>query len=250
MLPVIKSCKNIISRYKQGIQYWLLMTLFPEHYPEEYIEWSVDFFGKTYRISPDVLIPRLETECLIRRARKIIQEENIRQVIDIGCGSGIIGTSVADLVDRVVFLDISPEALRMTQGNFETNFPNKKAQFILSDLLSELPLTIQSNSLFLTNLPYIKDADWKNMSPDTIFEPKLALFGGEKTGFELYEKLFRQFQWMNFSQTHTCIFEFWFDQREYAEKIITTQYPTWKYSFFPDYAGIERFWEIIFGKNP
>jgi methylase of polypeptide subunit release factors len=82
----------------------------------------------------------------------------------------------------------------MTQRNFETNFPNKKADFIVSDLLTGLPIDTYPDTLFLTNLPYIKDADWKNMSPDTIFEPKLALFGGEKTGFELYEKLFEQFQ--------------------------------------------------------
>ena len=44
--------------------------------------------------------------------------------------------------------------------------------------------------LLLTNLPYIKNDDWENMSEDTRFEPKTALFGGEKTGFELYEKLF------------------------------------------------------------
>jgi release factor glutamine methyltransferase len=73
-------------------------------------------------VSPDVLIPRLETECLIRRARRIIKEKNIQQVIDIGCGSGIIGTSVTDLVDEVIFLDISPEALQITKKNFRSNF--------------------------------------------------------------------------------------------------------------------------------
>ncbi len=148
-------------------------------------------------MTPDVLIPRLETECLVRRARRIIQEQNIKTVIDIGSGSGIIGTSIADLVDEVIFLDISPKALAITEKNFRTHFPNTKAQFIVSDLLSDLPSLLGEGlgvrCLFLTNLPYIKDADWKNMSEDTIHEPKLALFGGEKTGFELYEKLFSQF---------------------------------------------------------
>lgn len=153
-------------------------------------------------MNPDVLIPRLETECLVRRARKIIQEQHIKTVIDIGSGSGIIGTSVADLVDEVIFLDISPEALRVTEKNFRTYFPDKKAQFIVSDLLSSLQnssrvISESKNLLFLTNLPYIKDADWKNMSEDTIHEPRLALFGGEKTGFELYERLFTQLYNLN-----------------------------------------------------
>jgi methylase of polypeptide subunit release factors len=53
------------------------------------------------------------------------------------------------------------------------------------------------------------------MSEDTHFEPKLALFGGEKTGFELYEKLFEQFTLI--TNPFSCIFEFGFDQRELAE---------------------------------
>lgn len=153
-------------------------------------------------MTPDVLIPRLETECLVRRARKIIQDQNIRIVIDIGSGSGIIGTSIADLTSEVIFLDISPEALSITEKNFRTHFPDKKAQFIVSDLLSALQNSSRvisefENLLFLTNLPYIKDADWRNMSEDTIHEPRLALFGGVKTGFELYEHLFTQLYNLN-----------------------------------------------------
>ncbi|MFZ2255578.1 MAG: methyltransferase domain-containing protein [Patescibacteria group bacterium] len=116
-------------------------------------------------------------------------------MVDIGCGSGIIGTSVADLADEVIFLDISSEALKIAEQNFRTHFPDKKAQFIISNLLQNLPhFSEETNILFLTNLPYIKADDWKNMSADTVHEPELALFGGEKTGFELYEKLFGQFE--------------------------------------------------------
>ena len=207
-------------------------------------------------MTPDVLIPRLETECLVRRARQILQSTNlpINQptiVVDIGSGSGIIGTSVADLADEVIFLDISSEALRVTEENFRTQYPDKKAQFIVSDLLENLlekggaeerggglvkensetpihttplrynsPLEVRTHNLsqgskylFLTNLPYIRDADWKNMSADTIYEPKLALFGGEQTGFEIYEKLFEQFSHLYQSATlqsyhPTILFEF------------------------------------------
>ena len=222
------------------------MTINPVDYPEEYTRWSVHFFGRDYIVTPDVLIPRLETECLIRRARKIIQETHIKQAIDIGCGSGIIGTSIADIVDKVVFLDISPEALRITETNFCNNFPEKRADFIVSDLLAWLEqgsIDPTMPILFLTNLPYIKDEDWKNMSTDTQFEPKLALFGWEKTGFELYEKLFVGIKNLGIlPHGSRCIFEFWFDQRCIAETVLQSY--SWKYSFFADYAGIERFGEI------
>lgn len=222
------------------------MQIQPENYPEEYITGSVHFFGREYMVTPDVLIPRLETECLVRRARKIIQECHITQVIDIGCGSGIIGTSVADLVDEVIFLDISGEALHISEKNLRTHFPEKNTQFIVSDLLSELEVpSSNSHILLVTNLPYIKDEDWIHMSSDTIYEPKLALFGWEKTGFELYEKLFEQIQILRtkYEWKITILFEFGFDQRKIAENILRS-YPDWKYSFFADYAGIERFGEI------
>ena len=253
-------------------------TNLPPHYPIEYIEWSVIFFGREFIVTPDVLIPRLETESLVRHARKLLSSTHSpTTIIDIGCGSGIIGTSVADLADEVIFLDISPEALQIAEKNFRMHFPEKKAQFIVSDLLSNLlekggvtnemsdgglvlentdtpiplsqsdiPLSQGDRILFLTNLPYIKQDDWDNMSADTVHEPRLALFWGESTGFELYERLFGQlsrFPRLQHSKSPTLIFEFWFDQRAIAEEILK-KYPQWEYSFFADYAGVERFGEI------
>ena len=225
-----------------------------QDYPEEYTRWYVIFFGRRFVVNPHVLIPRLETEVLIKRARKIFQswkEDTAHNTltIDIGCGSGIIGTSVADFSTDITFLDISREVLEVARKNFETNFPKKKAEFLLSDLLSEVlknpPLDFH-HILLLANLPYIKEGDWENMSADTHYEPKLALFGGEKTGFEMYEKLFREAQILKnlLPETEiTMICEFGFDQREIAENILQ-QYPKWQYTFFADYAGIERFVEI------
>lgn len=103
---------------------------------------------------------------------------------------------MADLADEVIFLDISETALAITEKNFRTHFPEKQAQFIVSDLLSALPISYllspTASLLFITNLPYIKADDWIHMSADTIHEPRLALFGGEQTGFEMYERLFRE----------------------------------------------------------
>ena len=155
------------------------MKFFPENYPEEYIHGEVEFFGKKFFVNENVLIPRLETESLVRRARKILANESFVSVADIGSGSGIIGISVADLVKEIFFIDISKNALEVARKNFEKNleqyFPDCDGKILL-----------------LTNLPYIKNDDWENMSEDTRFEPKNALFGGEKTGFELYEKLFTE----------------------------------------------------------
>ncbi len=213
-------------------------------YPEEYITGTVTFFGREFIVTPDVLIPRLETEGLVRGARRVLKANWSTLVIDIGCGSGIIGTSIADLASELIFLDVSPRALYVAEKNFRTHFPDKKAQFIQWDLLEKLWLSHSPNTLFLANLPYIKKDDWENMSPDTRHEPELALFGGEVTGFEMYERLFEQIRDMNLRWA--LIIEFGFDQREIAEKIISSY--GWEYEFFPDYAGIERFCEINIDK--
>lgn len=123
-------------------------------YPEEYITGKVNFFGRDFRVTPHVLIPRLETEMLVRRARTLLHSQKFAKIVDIGCGSGIIGVSVADLVEEVIFLDISREALDIAEANFRAHFPEKKAQFILSDLLGEY--SISEEALLLINLPYIK----------------------------------------------------------------------------------------------
>ena len=83
------------------------------------------------------------------------------------------------------------------EKNFEKNrekyFPDCDGNFWNQDLLEKIPKYWENGKiLLLTNLPYIKNDDWENMSEDTRFEPKTALFGGEKTGFELYEKLFTE----------------------------------------------------------
>lgn len=215
-------------------------TQYAKNYPEEYTTWNVTFFGREFHVTPDVLIPRLETEVLVRRAREAQKKENYRSIVDIGCGSGIIGTSLADLADDIVFLDISERALTVAKENFLKYYPLKNASFVCSDLLTNFSEGAWERILFLANLPYIKNDDWIHMSPDTRYEPELALFGGDETGFELYLKLFEQIQVNNYRWK--LIIEFGFDQREIAEKVV--QRYAWKYQFFPDYSGIERFLEL------
>lgn len=219
------------------------MKIEEDYYPIEYKKGEVIFFGRRFTVSPHVLIPRLDTEGLVRRARSIIKTSHIDTVIDIGAWSGIIGVSCADLVDTTIFLDISDQALLVARENYERNFPGKSAIFLSSDLLSDLPSMPSSGVLLVANLPYIKDGDWGHMSPDTQYEPELALFWWAETGFELYQKLFLQIQERAFHGT--LLIEFGFDQRQVAENVL--QGLSWEYHFFSDYSGIERFAEIRIG---
>ncbi|MBS9783824.1 HemK family protein methyltransferase [Candidatus Gracilibacteria bacterium] len=216
-------------------------------YPVEYKEGKVQFFGKDFFVNESVLIPRLETEFLVREARKILEKEEIKGIIDIGTGSGIIGLSLADFGIPAYLVDLSKEALKVAEKNTKNLFPeNNHISLIQSDLLKNVQLgnnNCTKNILFIANLPYIKNNDFANMSVDTRFEPDLALFGGEKTGFELYERLFAEIHAIG-PQESIGIFEFGFDQKNTAQEILE-QYD-WKHEFFADHAGIERFVKVWF----
>ncbi len=122
--------------------------------------------------------------------------------------------------------------------------------FLQSDLLEiflkDTQFEPHKNILITANLPYIKADDWANMSPDTRYEPELALFGGDVTGFELYEKLFAQipdFISKYTPQSLTILIEMGDDQQEIATQVLREY--GWNFEFFADLRGIERFIKII-----
>ena len=185
----------------------------------------------------------------MREAIKYCRAKEIDTLIDIGTGSGIIALSVLSAVDipQVIAVDISPKALVIAAKNAE--ILDKKVMFLESDLLEiflqKETLLQEQNICIVTNLPYIKHDDWENMSSDTVHEPKLALFGGEHTGFELYEKLFAQIS--TFVEKYepkklTILAEMGDDQTEIAREILSEY--GWEFSFFIDLRGIERFMKI------
>jgi release factor glutamine methyltransferase len=200
-------------------------------------------------VNEHVLIPRFETEDLVREAIKTVKATPFDTLIDIGTGSGIIPLSILSAVDipQVFAVDVSSEALKVAEEN--TRNQGKNISFMESNLLGiflEKEIQIyKKNILIVTNLPYIRNEDWEHMSTDTVHEPRLALFGGEETGFELYEQLFSQmgdFIKKYTPKSLTFFAEMGDDQEMIAIKILIGY--GWKFSFFADCFGILRFIRI------
>jgi len=223
----------------------------------------VEFFYQRFQVNESVLIPRFETEDLVREAIKTANATPFDTLIDIGTGSGIIPLSILSVVDiaKTFATDLSPEALKIAEENARSQ--KKSITFLESDLLSVFLEPVETrrgvslhekNVLIVTNLPYIKNGDWGNMSRDTTYEPKLALFGGEGTGFELYERLFAQIPAFIEKYTPrklTILAEMGDDQEAIATKILESLAPMirgdqggLKFSFFADCFGIRRFIRI------
>lgn len=209
------------------------------NYPPEYTKGWVEFYYQRFQIDEHVLIPRLETESLVREAIRFCRTYPQDVLIDVGTGSGIIPLSILSSISipEVFAVDISPFALQVAQRNSLDQ--GKTITFLESDLLGVFlkeDLQIHGKDILITtNLPYIKQDDWENMSSDTVHEPKIALFGGERTGFELYEQLFSQiddFIKKYSPKTLSIIAEMGDDQTEIARKLLTIY--GWEFSFFAD----------------
>lgn len=215
-----------------------------EDYPEEYVRGYVEFLWKKFHVNKDVLIPRLETEVLLKRARNLLTENNYLTVVDIWTGAGIIPVSLIKYTNaRIVATDISPQALTVARENLHHHFPERHVEFIESDLLSHIsPDIFHTLPLLITaNLPYVCADERMIMSSDTRYEPPLALFGGDVSWFEIYERLFYELSQLRLRDTILLI-EFGYDQHMHAESCF--QKYGWDYRFFSDYAGIERFAEV------
>jgi len=152
--------------------------------PTQYITKRQEFWGRDFRVTPAVLIPRPETEHVIevglQRARAA------RTVVDIGTGSGALAvTWQIETGSAVVGTDVSPDAIQVAVHN--ASALGAAVKFAAMDLASGL--AANHFDLVLSNPPYIPDPEGPTLQREVRdWEPAVALFGGP-TGVEIYERL-------------------------------------------------------------
>jgi len=152
--------------------------------PSQYIVGHQEFYGRDFRVTPDVLIPRPETEGLVELA--LTRASGAEKTLDIGTGSGAIAVIVALESKRRVFAsDISPAALAVAQENARAL--NAQVYFVACDLGSAF--SSASFDLIVSNPPYIAERDRDTLQREVRdHEPDLALFAGED-GVAIYRRL-------------------------------------------------------------
>lgn len=144
--------------------------------PLQYILGEEDFYGRTFKVIEGVLIPRQDTEISVEKILNIIENNQIDNMLEIGCGTGIVSISV-DLESSVdvTAVDISEKAMENTRINKENL--NSKIKIIKSDLFSNIN---EKFDLIYSNPPYIKSCEIENLQVEVRdYEPRLALDGGE-----------------------------------------------------------------------
>ena len=161
--------------------------------PFPYLLGHWEFYGLDFELTPDVLIPRPETELLVERAIQWLNASSQRRTVaDVGTGSGCIAVSIAKNVSdaRVVATDISLPVLEVAHRNAVKHHVIKRIDFIQCDLLPPHPDSLPSDQhfdLICANLPYIPSQTLREL-PIYGHEPTLALNGGAD-GLDILRRL-------------------------------------------------------------
>jgi release factor glutamine methyltransferase len=152
--------------------------------PLQYITGRQEFYGLDFEVTPEVLIPRPETELLVETALEILKESDSPLVCDVGTGSGCIAVALlhARSEARALALDISPEALRVAARNAERHGVGGRMLTLVSDCLDALRAEEYAElrfDLIASNPPYVAERDLEGLQREVReHEPRVALTPG------------------------------------------------------------------------
>ena len=179
--------KNVSSA--QVTRFESLINQRAEKIPTAYLTGQREFMGLNFAVTPDVLIPRPDTEILVQYAvEKLSAIKDTVTFADIGTGSGAICVSILKYVKNAnaATVDISEDALNCAKFNAEKFGVDDRLKFYVGNLFE--PLRGQKFNAIISNPPYIPTEDLKTLQDEVKREPKIALDGGED-GLNFYRRI-------------------------------------------------------------
>lgn len=176
-----KICLKNVSRYNNLIQRR------SQNEPVAYLVKEKEFWSKIFLVSKNTLIPRPETELMVEKLVNIHKNKSI-SILDIGTGSGCILISLLSELNnsKGLGIDISKHAIQIAKKNAERHGKSLNIKFLNKSLSSTFN---QKFDLIVSNPPYIRTGDIKNLNEDIKkYEPRIALDGGND-GLDLIKKV-------------------------------------------------------------
>ncbi|MFZ0547326.1 MAG: peptide chain release factor N(5)-glutamine methyltransferase [Candidatus Promineifilaceae bacterium] len=206
--------------------------------PIPYLTGQAPFFGRLFRVTPAVLIPRPETEQLVERALKWGAAHPQPVVIDVGTGSGCIAITLALSLPAATIeaTDISEAALVVARQNAASYQVAGRISFHQGNLLEPV---VHTPNLIAANLPYITDEEWPSL-PDGVksYEPESALRGGPD-GLDYFRQLLSQAK-EKMSPGGAIFLEIGWKQGSAVKQLGQSFFPDAQVDLLADYAGKDR----------
>ncbi len=207
--------------------------------PLQYITGSQDFFGLEFKVTPDVLIPRPETELLVGLALKLFEPDSDPQICDVGTGSGCIAIALLHTRPRAhaIALDISEAAISIAKDNATRHSVNDRISFVVSDCFQSLG-NAPPFDLIVSNPPYVSAEALAGLQREVRdHEPQVALTSGSD-GLSVIRRLLQEAADFLKADGYLLI-EIGFDQAAKVESLIDAN--VWKLlEIYPDLQGIPR----------
>lgn len=221
---------TLLTQYQSAIRQYAAGT------PPQYIVGTAPFYGRSFKVDANVLIPRQETEELVEWVLATLPSTPQR-ILDVGTGSGAIGLSLK--AERpawqVTLSDLSKGALGVAREN--ATALGLDVTFEQGDLLQ--PVAGRTFDAIISNPPYIDPDEASVMDADVLAsEPRMALFA-EHHGLALYEQLANQLA-DGVVTTHHLFLEYGFQQREALTTLFEQRLPTATVTARQDIAGHDR----------
>ena len=216
---------------------------YKEGEPLQYILGKVNFYGNTFYINKNVLIPRFETEELVENTINYIEKyfsEPI-DIVDLGCGSGVIGLTLEKKVSTksVDLIDISKDALEVTHKN--CGYLNSRANVINNDFLNNID---KKYDVIISNPPYIAiDEEIEDIVKNN--EPHLALYAGEE-GLDCYDKILKDIK-KNLKEKSIIVFEIGCNQANKIKELVNKYLGNVKTEVKKDLSEKDRILFIFIG---
>ncbi len=211
-----------------------------ERIPVAYLTGHKEFMGLNFAVTPDVLIPRPDTEVLAQGVIEHLHEfnrENLK-IADLGVGSGAICISILKFVENVTAeaVDISQKAIEIAQFNAQKFNVDDRINFYAGNLFE--PLEGKIFDVIVSNPPYVTTEDFENLQPEIETEPKLALDGGAD-GLNFYRKIIETAPKF-LADDGFLAMEIGFNQSHSVQKLLKENGNFNYIQVWKDLAGIER----------
>lgn len=216
--------------------------------PVAYITAEREFFSMAFEVTPEVLIPRPETELIVEEALRLFPREDPLAFADLGTGSGCLAVTLAAHfpASRGIALDASPGALEVARRNAERHGVLNRLDFVRASF-GDLPPVPGGYGLVVSNPPYVSEEEYAGLASEVAgFEPRNALVPGP-TGLEAYPAVVAA-AWKNLAPGGALIMEIGWKQGEAVKHLLES--PEFGFegaAVIPDLAGLDR---VVIGRKP